>query len=62
MRKGEAYVRGYIDVWLFGKPTRRWEARDRWGTLIAFGSTRKECERYTRYEGYTPIRCYDDAY
>ena len=61
MRKREtAYMRGYIVVWIFGKPTRRWESRDYWGKLVASGSTRKECESETRMAGYTPVRAYDD--
>lgn len=55
-RNGTAYLTGIITVYPVGKPTRRWEARDRWKHLVASGSTRKECERNTRLAEYTPVR------
>lgn len=59
VNKGErmhtAYLKKYANVNLALKTIYYWEARDRWGQMIAREHTKKECELACRRKGYCPV-------
>ncbi len=55
-KKPRAYLNKYRTGWFLFEPIYGWIAKDCWGNRVAYGRTRKECEKECRYAGYVPIR------
>ena len=53
-RKPRAYLKKVCNGWFGFEPTFMWVARDYWGNAVAYGYTRKVCERECRRFGYVP--------
>lgn len=51
-----AYVAPYIVGHFCFEPIKKWLGKDYWGTTIASGRTRRECEQACRDAGYKPER------
>jgi len=54
--KPRAYLEKLCNGYFVFSPVFCWRSTDRWGNLVAYGRTRKECERNTRERGYVPER------
>lgn len=54
--KPKAYLEKVQNGWFMLEPHFTWVAREYWGSAVAYGSTRKECEQNCRDRGYVPVR------
>lgn len=54
--KPRAYLEKVCNGWFMLEPCYTWVAREYWGSAVAYGHTRKECEAECRYKGYVPVR------
>ena len=54
--KPRAYIAPYQNGWFLLEPVYEWLGKNDWGNTVAWGKTRRECERMCRQEGYVPIR------
>ena len=51
-----AYIAPYITGYFGFEPVKEWLGKNDWGNTVAWGKTRRECEKMCRQEGYIPIR------
>lgn len=58
MRKTKpvAYIAPYQIGYFMMQPKIEWLAKNDYGNTVAWGSTRKECEKDCRLNGYVPVR------
>lgn len=54
--KPRAYLEKLCNGYFVFSPVYVWRATDRWGYVVGYGRTRKECESVTRSAGYVPER------
>lgn len=54
--KPRAYVKPVINGYFMLEPCREWLGKNDWGNTVAWGKTRRECEKMCRQEGYVPVR------
>lgn len=52
--KPRAYLKKVQNGWFMLEPCFEWVAYNDWGNSVAWGKTRKECEKECRYNGYVP--------
>lgn len=55
-RKPVAYIAPYITGYFCFEPIKEWLGKNDYGNTVAWGKTRRECEKMCRQEGYTPVR------
>jgi len=53
-RKPRAYLKRVCNGWFGLEYTFTWIAYNDWGNSVAWGKTRRECERECRLYGYVP--------
>ena len=54
--KERAYIAPYENGYFMFEKTIMWMGKNAWGNSVAWGRTRKECERDCRRNGYVPVR------
>lgn len=53
-RKPRAYLKHVCNGWFAFEPVYMWVAYNDWGNSVAWGKTRRECEKECRWDGYVP--------
>ena len=56
--KPRAYIAPYQNGWFMLEPCIEWLGKNDYNNTVAWGKTRKECERDCRRNGYVPVRDY----